>query len=114
MATGTPAATREALAVAYIGLGNWISLHTEDPSTNGQNELTGGSYARKQTTWTAGASDGQAVGSQVTFDVPASTVKWAGIWSAASGGTFIDKIAIPQTQVGAPAQVLVTPTVTVT
>lgn len=42
----------------------WISLHTSDPGTTGTGEATGGSpaYARKQTSWTAGASDGSTVG----------------------------------------------------
>lgn len=66
----------------------WISAHTGDPSTNGANEVTGGSYARQQTTWAA-ASSGSRAGSQVTIPIPAATaVTYWGIWSAQSGGTF--------------------------
>ena len=108
-------ATRETLAAAYAGAGTWISLHTASPSTTGANEATGGSpaYARKQTTWTPGASDGVTTGSQVTFDVPAGTYTHVGIWSAATAGTFIDAYDIPVDVVmGAQGQIQVTPTYT--
>ena len=108
-------ATKEALASAYVTLGAYISLHTSDPSTTGQNEAAGGtpSYARKQTTWTAGASDGIINGSEVSIDVPAGSYTHAGIWSAATGGNFIDKVSITATTLGAQGVVKVTPTVTV-
>jgi len=107
-------ATKESLAVAYTNLGAWISLHTADPGTTGTSEATGGSpaYARKQTTWTAGSSDGVVTGSQVTFDVPAATYAYVGLWSASTGGTFIDKVAITSTTMSAQGQILVTPTFT--
>lgn len=107
-------ATRESLAVAYSGLGTWISVHTADPGSTGASEATGGApaYARKQTTWTAGASDGATTGSQVTFDLPAGTYTYIGIWTAATGGTFIDRAAITSTTLGAQGQLLVTPTFT--
>jgi len=120
MAISVPA-TREALANAYSALGAYISLHTGDPGTTGANEATGGSpaYARKQTTWATGdASDGVETGSQVTFDVPAGTYTHVGIWSATTGGTFIDSYKIPGTPNDAgivlsiQGQVRVTPTYT--
>ena len=61
-------AVKEAAVVANFPNGSatnaWISLHTLDPGTTGTSEATGGSpaYARKQTSWTAGASDGSTVG----------------------------------------------------
>lgn len=107
-------ATKEALASAYTALGSWISFHTGDPGTTGANEATGGSpaYARKQTTWTGGASDGASAGSAVTADLPAGTYAWIGLWSSSSGGTFIDKSAIPSTVLAAQGQITVTPTFT--
>ena len=109
-------ATKETLATAYTALGAWISLHTSDPGSTGANEATGGSpaYGRKQTTWTAGSSDGIVAGSEVSIDVPAGSFTHAGIWSAATGGNFIDKAAITATTLGAQGAVKVTPTVTVT
>lgn len=107
-------ATREALAVAYSGQGSWISVHTAAPGSTGASEAAGGSpaYARKQTTWTAGSSDGVVTGSQVTFDLPAGTYVAVGIWTAATAGTFIDGAAITSTTLGAQGQLLVTPTFT--
>lgn len=108
-------ATKETVALAYTGIGAYVSLHTADPGTTGANEATGGSpaYARKQTTWTGGASDGVVSGSQVTIDVPAGTYTYAGLWTASTGGTFIDKVAITSTTLGGQGQILVTPSVTI-
>ncbi|OZC55947.1 hypothetical protein CH276_27975 [Rhodococcus sp. 06-470-2] len=105
--------TKEQMAIYYGSLGAFISLHTSDPGTTGANEASGGSYARKQTTWTGGAVDGSIAGSAVTIPVAAGTYAWAGIWSAATGGTFVDKIAIASTQLGAPGEIVVTPAVNV-
>lgn len=103
-------ATKNALANAYAGLGTWIALHTADPGTNGANEATGGSpaYARKQTTWGA-ASNGAITGSEVTIDAPAGTYTHASIYSAATGGVFVDKVAITSTTLGSQGQIKVTP-----
>lgn len=108
------ATTRQTLANAYATATNsWISLHTADPGSTGTSEASGGSpaYARKQTTWTA-ATGGVVNGSQVTIDVPAGTYTFAGLWTAATAGTFIDKVAITTTTLGGQGQVLVTPSFT--
>lgn len=109
-------ASKEAAADAVTDLGDYISLHTGDPSTTGANEATGGSpaYARKQTTWSAGASDGSITGSQVTFDVGAGTYTHIGVWTAATSGTFIGGFALSSSAtLSGQGQVLVTPTITV-
>ncbi len=74
----------DALTVAYA------SLHTDDPSTTGTNEVTGGSpaYARKAVTINAAAAGSRALNADVTFDVPACTVKHVGYWTTITGGTF--------------------------
>lgn len=110
-------AAKEAAALAVTALGNWISLHTTDPGTTGANEATGGSpaYARKQTTWAGGASDGAVPGSQVIFDAPAGTYGFASQWSASTAGTFISSWALSSpVTLGAQGQVLVTPTINAT
>lgn len=113
-----PNVTKEAAVVAAKATNfAFASLHTGAAGTTGANEATGGSpaYARKAITWTDGASDGQTVGAQVTFDVPAGTYVEIGFWSAASGGTFGGSIALASSAVlGSQGQVLVTPTLTVT
>lgn len=108
-------AAKESAALAITGLGTWISLHTADPGTTGASEATGGApaYARKATTWTGGASDGVVPGSQVTFDAPAGTYTFLGVWSAATLGTFVGGMAITSTTLGAQGQILATPTTTV-
>lgn len=103
-----PAATREALADAFIALGDLISLHTGDPGTTGASEQSGGAGAREQTTWSADAvDDGERVGTQVTIDVPAGTFTHLGIWGP--GGEFRGGGPITQVIMSAPGQIKVTP-----
>lgn len=108
-------AAKEAAALAISALGDRISLHTGDPGTTGANEVTGGSpaYARKQTTWNGGASDGVVAGSEVAFDVPAGTYTHMGVWT--SGGVFVAGSALASSTGALPGQmtVRVTPTVAV-
>ena len=78
-----------ALVSGLIAAGTRISLHTADPGTTGASEVTGGTYARVATTWGSPAS-GSAAGSEVSLNVPAgTTVTHWGLWSAATGGTFL-------------------------
>ncbi len=111
---GYTAASKESAALNLTGLGAWVSLHTADPGATGANEATGGSpaYARQQTTWTGGTSDGIVPGSQVTIDVPAGTYTFIGVWTAATAGTFVGSGPIVSTTMGAQGQILVTPTTT--
>lgn len=78
-----------AAANGIAAAGTYISAHTADPTASGTSEVTGGTYARQQTTWAA-VANGERVGSQVAIPIPASTtVAWWGIWSAVTGGTFL-------------------------
>ncbi|PXX65381.1 hypothetical protein DFR70_104445 [Nocardia tenerifensis] len=109
--------TKNALCSAYANIAatTYVSIHTADPGTTGTNEATGGSpaYARVATTWGTPAN-GQVTGSQATINLPAGTYTYAGLWSAATGGTFIDKVLISSTTLGAQGTLLVTPTFTMT
>jgi hypothetical protein len=110
-AAGEDAALSGGLATA----GTWISLHSASPGTTGANEISGGAYARQQTTWGA-PGGGSMAGSQVTMPVPASTtITHFGIWSASSGGTYIggDSLPTQETYNGA-GTYLLTPTQTAT
>ena len=77
----------------------YASIHNNDPSTTGANEISGGSpaYARKGITWntaSAGAMDDSTTPAPV-FDIPAgTTVKYVGFFSALSGGTFYGSQAV--------------------
>lgn len=89
---------RENAAAGYIAQAAYMSLHTSEPY-NGDNEVTGGApaYARLPITWTAGVVDGAATATLAQmFDVPTGvTVTYVGIWTAATGGTYLDCCAIP-------------------
>ena len=109
------ALSKETAADAIIALGSYVSLHTGDPSTTGANEATGGSpaYARQQTTWSADTTDdGVRAGTQVTIDLPAGTYTHFGLWSAATGGTFVGGGTITSTTLAGQGQIKVTPTYT--
>jgi hypothetical protein len=62
------------------------SLHTAFPGLTGANEMTGGTpaYARKAVSFGAAAGAARVLSAAVTFDVPASTVRWFGFWSSGS------------------------------
>lgn len=67
----------------------YASLHSADPSTNGANEITGGSYTREAVSWGAASAGTAASAADIVFDVPGSTtITHLGYWSAVSGGTF--------------------------
>ena len=105
--------TRESLAVHLSTLGSWVSFHTGDPLTTGGLEASGGGYARKQTSWTGGTADGTVTGSEVTIDVPAGTWAWCGIWSAQTGGTWVEKFPVNSNTLSSAGQIKVTPTLTI-
>lgn len=76
------------------GLGNAIthvSIHSSNPGTAGDNELSGGSpaHARKAVTWNTVGSGQRTNNGALAFDIPAgSTAAFAGFWSALTVGTF--------------------------
>lgn len=78
---------------AIAAVSTWVSLHTGDPSTTGANEVSGGSpaYARKQATWNAASGGARTLQADLTFDVPACTVAWVGLWDSATTGNFRGK-----------------------
>jgi hypothetical protein len=85
------AAGKNAMLDGLAGAVGYVSLHSSDPSTNGANEISGGSpaYARKAVSWGAAASASVTSDANVVFDVPGSTtITHLGYWSAATSGTF--------------------------
>lgn len=107
--------TTAALNAAVDGIaaaGTRISFHTADPGTTGTSEVTG--TGRPATTWAA-ASNGSRAGSQVSAPIGAGvTVTHWGIFSAASGGTFLygGSLAAPES-FGSAGTLQHTPTITV-
>lgn len=64
---------------------NKASLHTAFPGTTGANEVTGGApaYAQKAITMNAASAGSRLLNAGVTFDIPASTIRWIGYWNTA-------------------------------
>lgn len=83
-ATFSTASKAAAVAAVATTTNSWVSLHTSDPgTTSGTAEVSGGTYARKQTTWTAG------VGSTVTINVPSGvTITHYAVNSAVTSGSI--------------------------
>lgn len=81
------------------------SLHDNDPSTSGANEITGGSYARQAISFSAVGTDGIVeTDADVVWPVPASkTIKYVGLWSASTSGTFLGSLAVTPNEVFAGA-----------
>ena len=76
------------VAVSYAQI--YVSLHTADPGNTGANEVTGGSYARQLVTFNAPANSSMSNSADLVFsDMPEVTVTHVGLWTAASGGTFL-------------------------
>ena len=67
-----------------IATGKFLSAHTGDPGVDGQlgAEVTGGApaYARKAATFAAASGASMGISATVTFDIPAVTVSYLGIW----------------------------------
>lgn len=62
------------------------SLHTDDPGSSGDDEVSGGAYERRPVSWAAADGGTVAVDGDVVFDVPASTtVSWLGLWDSSDG-----------------------------
>jgi len=113
-AYSSPTALNDAVTEEVTTLaGKYISLHSASPGTTGANEIAGGTYGRVATTWGT-VSGGASLGSQVTINVPAgTTVAYWGIWTAITGGTYVDGGALPSSETyGAAGTYLLTPTYT--
>lgn len=84
------AATKTDLAARYATLAAYGALATSAPGASAGTEPSGGSpaYARKALTWTAGAAG--VTSATATFDVPACTVNGTQLFTAVTGGTYVD------------------------
>ena len=86
---GMPNATKQASSDACAARGAYLALFTgAGGGTTGANEATGGSYVRKQTVWTPDGT-GKNTGTTQSIPAPAGTYTEGGIFSAATGGTFV-------------------------
>lgn len=103
-------AVKNAAVDAMAAMGDWISLHTGDPSNTGASEDT--SVGREQTTWGSSAG-GVATGTQVALDADDVHYTHYGVWSASTAGTFRWGFPLdPGFEYDAPATAYVTPKLT--
>jgi len=101
---GLVAAGKNLMLSGFTGTATYVSLHTDDPSTNGANEVTGGTYARQSAAWGSPSNGAVSNASNIVLNVPASTtIKFIGYWSASSGGTFYGSRALDTNQTFATA-----------
>lgn len=58
------------------------SLHTGDPGTTGNNEVTGGTYSRQVVTMGTASNGTRSATNQPVFNIPAATtVSYIGLWN---------------------------------
>jgi hypothetical protein len=82
----------------------FVSLHTDNPSTTGANEVSNGTYARQEPNWAAATAGNLTNDDAIVFDVPGSTtIKFLGYWSADTNGTFYGSRALDADQTFATA-----------
>lgn len=94
----------DAMLDAFAGVAGFVSLHTGNPSTNGANEVTGGTYSREVAPWDSATGGSLTTDGGIVFDVPAgTTIQFIGYWSAATAGTFYGSRALNQNQTFATA-----------
>lgn len=69
---------------------SYVSLHTDAVGGGSASEVTGGTpaYARKSITWNAASGGNLDSSNQPVFDVPATTIRRVGFFSAATAGTY--------------------------
>ncbi|HLU96897.1 MAG TPA: hypothetical protein VKZ89_08680 [Thermobifida alba] len=73
----------------------YASIHTDDPSTTGANEVTGGGYARQEITWNPATGAVATADGTLSFSGPANEdATHLGFWSAAESGTFRGAVAL--------------------
>lgn len=109
-------ATAQNLNNVYTSYGNWIGVCTGPPGNSGTplNEAAGGSpaYARQSTVWTE-HTNGSAVGSEITLNLPAGTYPYMIYCQSASGATMVDWCILPTPiMVTTQAAIAITPSTT--
>lgn len=106
------AAQKNSLAAKYGTDAAFGALFTTAPGATAGTEVAGGSpaYARKALSW--GAPANGVITATATFDVPACTVVGTGIFSAATGGNYLDGNTVSSVQFTAQDTVTVTFTFT--
>ena len=101
-----------ALLTSNIG---HLSAHTADPGATGASEVAGST--RGSSTFPAASGGTGSTGSQGSIAIPgAAAVTHVGLWTAASGGTYVTSFALSPTETfsSAGGTLKYTPTLTAT
>lgn len=85
------------MLTALTALVTHVSVHSAAPGSTGASEISGS--VRGAVTWnTAAAGAATISGTASVGSIPAvSTVKYLGLWSASTGGTFYGYQLVPDT-----------------
>lgn len=89
----------DAIGDGTLNQDTYVSLHTDDPGSDGSNEVSGGSYARVQVNqdgstspyWNAASGGEMTNNGAITFpeDGGDASVSHFGLFDSASGGNFL-------------------------
>lgn len=84
---------KNTVATAYGNAAPYGALATTVPGATAGTEVSGGTYAREALTWSAPTTG--VITATATFNVPAgTTVAGSMIYSALTGGTYLDGDAV--------------------
>lgn len=88
------ATTGESTVLNALLAARFVSLHTADPGNTGASEVAGGAYARQSATFVNSGNNPTVAANNAVIQYPTATALWGsithfGLWSAASGGSFI-------------------------
>lgn len=84
-------------ATAYTGPASlFLSIHTDDPFNDGSNEYVGYSGGLRPAVTFNAAADGRATNAvDCSYSaMGATTIRYVGLWTANTGGTFVDTINV--------------------
>lgn len=92
----------EATVLAALLASRYVSLHTADPGNTGASEVStggGSGYARQAATFGSSGGNPTTYSNSVLIQFPIANTNWGtvthfGLWSAASGGTFLGSAAL--------------------
>lgn len=81
----------------------YVSLHTGDPGTAGSNEASGGGYARQSVSFINSGSNPTVAANGGVIQFPQASASWGtvthfGIWSAATGGSYLGGEAVDESK----------------
>lgn len=82
--------SRSLLDAEAFPTGVWMSLHLDDPGSEGIREVTGGNYARQPLVLVRTAAGTAANETPIEFDsMPKASLRYFGVWDAQEGGRFL-------------------------